>query len=90
LFRRRRSNFENREHAVALTARVLKRLAVTLQTPIVSAAQISHEAARLLDRVPEGPLRARECARPSPRAARSSITCAKAAASRKRTWSWAF
>jgi replicative DNA helicase len=47
--------FENREHAVALTARVLKRLAVTVQTPIVSAAQISHEAARLLDRVPEGP-----------------------------------
>src|SRR5262249_12602715 len=28
--------FENREHAVALTARVMKRLAVTLQTPIVS------------------------------------------------------
>jgi replicative DNA helicase len=47
--------FENREHAVALTARMLKRLSVSLQTPIVSAAQISHEASRLLDRVPEGP-----------------------------------
>ena len=47
--------YENREHAVALTARALKRLAVGLQAPIVSAAQISHEAARLLDRVPEGP-----------------------------------
>ena len=47
--------FENREHAVALTARMMKRLAVSLQTPIVSAAQISHEASRLLDRVPEGP-----------------------------------
>jgi replicative DNA helicase len=47
--------FENREHAVALTARMLKRLSVGLQTAIVSAAQISHEASRLLDRVPEGP-----------------------------------
>ncbi len=46
---------ENREHAVALTARMLKRLSVGLQVPIVSAAQISHEASRLLDRVPEGP-----------------------------------
>ena len=47
--------FENREHAVALTARMMKRLSVSLQIPIVSAAQISHEASRLLDRVPEGP-----------------------------------
>ena len=46
--------FETREHAVAATARMLKRLAVSLDTPIVSAAQISHEAARLLDRVPDG------------------------------------
>ena len=47
--------FENREHAVALIARILKRLAVGVDAPVVSAAQISHEAARLLDRVPEGP-----------------------------------
>ncbi len=46
---------ESREHAVSLSARLLKRLAVGLQIPIVSAAQISHEASRLLDRVPEGP-----------------------------------
>jgi len=46
--------WENRENAVAATARVLKRLAVGLAVPVVSAAQISHEAARLLDRVPEG------------------------------------
>ncbi|MCI0430354.1 MAG: DnaB helicase C-terminal domain-containing protein [Rhodospirillales bacterium] len=49
------TQYENREHAVALTARVLKRLAVGIQAPIVSGAQISHEAARLMDRVPEGP-----------------------------------
>ena len=47
-------SYDNREQAVASTARVLKRLAVGIDAPVVSAAQISHEAARLLDRVPEG------------------------------------
>jgi replicative DNA helicase len=47
-------DYDNPEHAVSWTARVLKRLSVALNAPVVSAAQISHEAARLLDRVPDG------------------------------------
>ena len=46
--------YESREIEVANVARKLKRMAVNLHCPVVAAAQISQEAARLLDVIPPG------------------------------------
>ncbi len=48
--------YEDREMEVAIVARKLKRLAVNQNVPLVAAAQITQEAARLLDVIPPGPL----------------------------------
>ena len=50
------STYEDREMEVAIVARKLKRLAVNQNVPLVAAAQITQEAARLLDVIPPGPL----------------------------------
>ncbi len=49
-------SYENREHEVAAVARELKRLGVRVDCPVVAAAQIGREAARISDWVPEGTL----------------------------------
>lgn len=47
---------DTREYEVGLIARHMKRLAVNLDCPVAAAAQISREAARLTDWVPDGTL----------------------------------
>jgi replicative DNA helicase len=46
--------YENREHEVTIVAKELKRLAVEMRTPVVTAAQIGREAAEITDWVPDG------------------------------------
>jgi len=46
--------YDTLEAEVATVAKILKRLAVSLECPIVAAAQVSREAARLTDWVPDG------------------------------------
>lgn len=47
---------DTREYEVGLIARHMKRLAVNLDCPVAAAAQISREAARLSDWIPDGTL----------------------------------
>src|SRR5262249_15338185 len=44
--------YENREHEVTIVAKELKRLAVEIRCPVVTAAQIGREAAQVTDWVP--------------------------------------
>ena len=46
--------YENREHEVTIVAKELKRLAVEMLCPVVTAAQIGREAAQITDWVPDG------------------------------------
>jgi len=46
--------YENREHEVTIVAKELKRLAVEIRCPVVTAAQIGREAAQVTDWVPDG------------------------------------
>ena len=46
--------YENREHEVTIVAKELKRLAVEMRCPVLTAAQIGREAAQITDWVPDG------------------------------------